>query len=235
MAPNAIGKTSLADRWVLHGLAQTISSVTQKIERYQFSAAGEELRDFTWNDLADWYLEISKMEGDESGMLELLLRNILSLWHPFMPFATEHIWELAGFDGKLMVAPWPEETAQFPKETAIFERLRLLVTDIRRLRLEQNYAAGTAVIIFLKGDVETMEAMKTERAWVERLSGKGVAIELVSDIKKNFAIIVGSGYEIGVIKNPEKEKSVFERMKKEAEELTGYIFSVEQKLQNDLL
>jgi valyl-tRNA synthetase len=57
--PAPATERTLADRWILARLAETIASVTQKIETYQLSSAGEELRDFTWNDLADWYLEIA--------------------------------------------------------------------------------------------------------------------------------------------------------------------------------
>ena len=39
---------TLADRWILSRLSETVASVTQKITSYQFSSAGEELRDFTW-------------------------------------------------------------------------------------------------------------------------------------------------------------------------------------------
>ncbi|HCC21799.1 TPA: valine--tRNA ligase [Candidatus Uhrbacteria bacterium] len=101
---------TLADRWILGRLSAVITSVTADIEAYNFSRPGETLYDFTWHELADWYLEIAKVEGDKSEMLSYLLLNVLKLWHPFMPFVTEELWKQA-FSGDerdfLMVAEWP--------------------------------------------------------------------------------------------------------------------------------
>ena len=61
-------------------------------------------------DLADWYLEIAKIQNKDVGahgdapILASILPVILKLWHPFMPFVTEHIWKTAGFHGDLITA-----------------------------------------------------------------------------------------------------------------------------------
>src|SRR3990172_1733421 len=75
-----------------------------------FSRAGETLRDFTWSELADWYLEIAKIEKGKGDMLVFLLAQVLKLWHPFMPYVTEEVWGRAFAAGQadlLMVAEWP--------------------------------------------------------------------------------------------------------------------------------
>ena len=98
----------VTNRWFLLRLHEVKGSVTKKIENYQFSSAGEELRDFTWGDLADWYLEIAKIEKHTPLQLAFILKNLLVLWHPFMPFVTEHIWQIAGFGGYCMQYQWPK-------------------------------------------------------------------------------------------------------------------------------
>lgn len=96
-----------ADHWIINSLATTASQVDNYLKNYEFSPAAEALEDFTWNKLADWYLEIAKIEKDKDEILIYLLKNVLKLWHPFIPFITEVIWEQ--FDeGLIMVATWPE-------------------------------------------------------------------------------------------------------------------------------
>ena len=122
---------TLADQWVLVKLDLVISSVTNDLNNYNFSAAAEALRDFTWSDLADWYLEISKLQRQESPsqpyeelaihteqILLYVLEKLLILWHPFIPFVTEEIW--SNFDDKnlLMVQSWPSSAKATEGRTA---------------------------------------------------------------------------------------------------------------------
>lgn len=139
--------STLADRWILSRLAATTEKVTAQLGRYEFSAAGEALRDFTWGEFADWYLEIAKVqkkEGDAArtdAILRFTLSTLLRLWHPFMPFVTEALWK--EMDGKdlLMVAAWPEHVgigdAVAEEE---MRRIQEVVTAIRNLRSEHGIA-----------------------------------------------------------------------------------------------
>jgi valyl-tRNA synthetase len=182
------GKT-LADQWILARLDEVTMSVTKKIEQYEFSAAGEELRDFTWSDLADWYLEIAKIEGDKSAILSHALKTILTLWHPFMPFVTSHIWKTAGFEGELIVASWPLSDARRTTHDGHFESLRALITDMRRLRAEQGIEPAKQVEFsivvsdtsFIEQNLEVVKnlvrassivfASKTPEGWASAMSG----------------------------------------------------------------
>ncbi|MCX6742947.1 MAG: class I tRNA ligase family protein, partial [Candidatus Parcubacteria bacterium] len=89
------------------------------------------LREFTWSDLADWYLEISKLQIKESPdkpyeelgvhtetILLYVLEKLLILWHPFIPFVTEEIW--SNFEGEdlLMINFWPS-SAKASEGTAL--------------------------------------------------------------------------------------------------------------------
>ena len=97
---------TLADKWILARFSETAKKVGSLIDRYDFSLAIEVLRDFTWNDFADWYLEIAKIEGEKSDVLLYILERLLILWHPFAPFVTEEIYK--NFDsGMIIVAKWP--------------------------------------------------------------------------------------------------------------------------------
>ncbi len=104
-----INKLTLADKWIITKLNKLIELTEKNISSYKFSKAGENLKEFTWNDLADWYLEVSKFEKTRSKntILNHILNVILKLWHPYMPYVTETIWSNLGKQNLLMVSQWP--------------------------------------------------------------------------------------------------------------------------------
>jgi len=102
---------SLADKWISGKLEGVIQNVTKNIENYEFSQASETLKEFTWNDFADWYVEVSKVEDNKDEILIYILENLLKLWHPFMPFVTEAIWQEMGNEKMLIIGKWPRSVA----------------------------------------------------------------------------------------------------------------------------
>jgi len=99
------------DRWILARLSQTIRQYHQCVQNYQFSASVKELRDFFWDSLCDWYIELTKprlsaapqasagvstrrLETDTAKqVLAFCLDQVLRLWHPTIPFITERLWQ----------------------------------------------------------------------------------------------------------------------------------------------
>jgi len=147
-----LNKMTLTDKWIISKLQKTIKYVTVFIEAYNFSEAGETLRDFTLNDLADWYLEASKFENSTQKIpvLNFILENILKLWHPFMPFVTETIWQTYHQD-LLMVATWPqvnEEFIYFSVERD-FALIQKTIVTIRNLRSEHKLPPNEKAKVYL--------------------------------------------------------------------------------------
>ncbi|MDP2838185.1 MAG: valine--tRNA ligase [Candidatus Moranbacteria bacterium] len=122
-----------ADYWILSRLQNTTSEVTRLLENYQLSLAAETLRDFTWNQFADWYVEVHKVEKNDT-VLHHVFITLLKLWHPFMPFVTEALWETFGHQTKnlLMVERWP--TDQDSKIHSSFQIVIGLIQDIRSIK-----------------------------------------------------------------------------------------------------
>jgi len=148
---------TLADRWILGRLDDVVRSVTQDLEDMNFSRAGETLRDFTWNELADWYLEIAKIEKGKEKLLVHLLSEVLKLWHPFMPFVTEEIWDRAfatGKDDLLIVADWPKVGKAADKAVqADFALLQELIVAVRNIRANYKVEPGKQVeLVIFAGD-----------------------------------------------------------------------------------
>lgn len=95
--------------------------ITQDLEDYKFSLAGEKLYHYFWHTFADIIIEKSKLvlngndetkKSARSWMLARILTSCLKALHPFMPFITEEIWQLLpdGLKNQkrlLMVEGWP--------------------------------------------------------------------------------------------------------------------------------
>jgi valyl-tRNA synthetase len=134
---------TMADRWIISKFVNLEKEISLDIKTYRFSEAGEKLKEFTWNDLADWYLEISKTETntqEKSTILKAILSDLLKLWHPFIPFVTEKIWQELFSDKLLMVENWPTTTKyQVTNSSTILKDFSLfqhLITTIRNIRAQ---------------------------------------------------------------------------------------------------
>lgn len=226
-----MGKT-LADQWILARLDEVATNVTKKIEKYEFSSAGEELRDFTWGDLADWYLEIAKVEGEKADVLSYVLKSILGLWHPYMPFVTEHIWKTAGFNGSLIVAEWVSEGQPSSASAVAFESLRILTTDIRRLRAEQGIEAAKKIeVTLVGGDVRKLVG---ENAEVVKHLTRSEAIGFTDAVPVGWVTTVSGATTIALnlagSVDVEKEKA---KTQKELEDTQKYVDALNKQLAND--
>lgn len=124
---------SLADRWILQRLHDTTALVTSHLDRYNLSLAAEILRDFTWNEFADWYVEIHKIEKNDA-VLRFVFETLLKLWHPFTPFVTEALHkEINASENLLAGNPWPQKE-NIPTDQDAKDRFDAIVTLIQKIR-----------------------------------------------------------------------------------------------------
>jgi valyl-tRNA synthetase len=150
---------STVDRWVLSRLAAVTAEVDDYLERYEFAKACDALYHFAWDDVCDWYLELSKpvLAGDGAAatrrVLGEVLDTLLRLLHPVMPFVTDELWcALTGGDS-VMVAPWPtpDEARRDAAAEAEVAALQKVVTEVRRFRSDQGLRPGQRVAARLTG------------------------------------------------------------------------------------
>lgn len=97
------------DRWILDQLEKTAKKVTNHLEGLELHLATEELYNFVWHELADVYIEKSKgRRAETQPVLEEVLKKVLILLHPFMPFLTEEIYQgFAERKRSIMMEEWP--------------------------------------------------------------------------------------------------------------------------------
>jgi valyl-tRNA synthetase len=186
---------TLSDKWIVSQLNNAIFETEKYLNDYKFSLAGEKLQKFTWDELADWYLEIHKLEKNDK-VLGYILDKILKLWHPFMPFITEKIWQDFYSAKKiLMVEKWPEVNKKLinQKTEKEFSDLQEKIIKIRNLRANYHIEQNKVITAYAKNSEykEIIEKLARVNILVAKSSGKTVmlpGLELdianVTDIEK---------------------------------------------------
>jgi len=131
------------------------------IENYRFNEAANELYKFTWNIFCDWYLEFSKviyLSKNDTDIKETrnitsyVLSNILIMFHPIMPFFTEHLWHqasniLKNDTAKITKSEWPKGISVDKRDNIKVNLLLELISSIRSTRSEMNVPANAMIDI----------------------------------------------------------------------------------------
>jgi len=151
----AFNSLNAIDQWILTRLDETVESVDQLLEKFEFAKACEIIYHFAWDDLCDWYLELSKATFAAGGegatnskrVLGQVLDQLLRLMHPMMPFITEELW--CSFTGgeTLVTATWSKSNPENRSESSklIVEQLQDLTTEIRRFRNDQGIKTSAKI------------------------------------------------------------------------------------------
>ncbi|MFI5665235.1 valine--tRNA ligase [Streptomyces sp. NPDC051704] len=149
-----VEQLSATDRWILSRLNKTVAQVDAYYEDFQFSKLSEALYHFAWDEVFDWYVELSKTTffagGEQAKVSGRVLGEVidvmLRLLHPVVPFVTETLWTTLTGRESLVIAEWPKDSG-FRDEAAEAEigSVQAVVTEVRRFRKEQGLQDGQKV------------------------------------------------------------------------------------------
>lgn len=139
-------KLSSSDKWILTKLQKTVANVTTNVNKYNFSHANKILQSFTRDNFADWYVEIHKVKGNDAVLIHVY-KTLLKLWHPFIPFVTETIWQKMFDENKiLMITRWPTINKDIDLSAKDdFETIKIIITHIRNIRATYTVPATAEV------------------------------------------------------------------------------------------
>ncbi|MEU6023947.1 valine--tRNA ligase [Micromonospora sp. NPDC047134] len=152
---------STVDRWILSRLAQVTAEVDEQFEAYEFAKVCDLLYHFAWDDVCDWYVELSKPVLAAGGaaadtsrrVLGHVLDQLLRLLHPVIPFVTEELWTALTGGETVMTAAWPvADRARIDSGAeAEIATLQRVVTEVRRFRSDQGLRPTQRVAARLDG------------------------------------------------------------------------------------
>ncbi|MBI5076787.1 class I tRNA ligase family protein [Candidatus Falkowbacteria bacterium] len=254
-----ITNLTLADRWILSRFNKLKVEIERMLDAYNFSAAGEALRQFTWNEFADWYLEIAKVEGRKDDILFNILADLLKMWHPFTPFVTEVIWQCVSETSvdkqdkvsetsktsadvgtayhavhRLVAERWPAYDKKLidEKVETQFELLKEIIARIRNLRAEYKVDQGKQIDILFKADGQNAAFVRQNEEIIKHLARLGKT-DFVTEKPEGAALSVVEKIEIYLVLSDlvdaNREK---ERLEKERLNLEKYLVGLEKKLKN---
>ncbi|MEK3852964.1 valine--tRNA ligase [Cytobacillus sp. FSL H8-0458] len=242
------GEKSVADKWILTRLNETIETVTRLSDRYEFGEVGRVLYNFIWDDFCDWYIEMAKLPlygEDEAAkkttrsILAYVLDNTMRLLHPFMPFITEEIWQNLPHSGEsITVAQWPAVKDEYTDNQAANEMKLLveIIRSVRNSRAEVNTPMSKKIKMMVKAkDQEILATLENNRAYIERFCNPEelvLALEVETPDKAMTAVVTGAEIILpleGLI-NIEEEVA---RLQKEWDKLNKEVERVQKKLSNE--
>ena len=229
---------TLTDEWLISEMHHFNKNIQSLIENHEFSAAGELLKTFTRDNFADWYLEICKIEKNKAKKIILseILKDLLKLWHPYVPFVTETIWQKIN-PSMLMTEKMPDKNKYkkyfSPDET--FSLIKEIIIAIRNARAEYKLNPQDKIKVIIQTN-KLKEKVEENKELIKRLKTYAEKIEVVDkgdEIKnaffqqiKNVRIYIPLE---GLI-DFEKEKN---RLKKEKEHLKILSNLLSNKLDNE--
>ncbi len=223
-----------ADSWIIGQLQKTQRAVSQHLENYNLSIAAETLRDFTWNEFADWYIEIHKIEKHDA-VLITIYNELLKLWHPFMPFVTESIFTslYPNENGLLMAKPWEkkdEPDERIGKHNNTFRDVMALIQKIRNIRAIYHIDPKEALSLTLVGDESALSSFSPIIERLGRISE--VLITDASSARPTASANITAGTLHAFVHLGETIDVVAEkaRLEKEMVELTKYITGLKTRL-----
>ncbi|MCU1677032.1 MAG: valine--tRNA ligase, partial [Frankiales bacterium] len=168
-APADLG---VADRWILSRLNAVVAQADDLYERYEFARLADVLFHFAWDEVFDWYIELTKAPlaagGDEAAGTRAVLGHVfdvlLRLLHPIVPFVSEELWTTLTGRESVVIAEWPVPDASYSDAGA--ERqvalLQAVITEVRRFRAEQKIKPRTKMAATLSADDATVSSSLAE-------------------------------------------------------------------------
>ena len=215
---------SVSDRWILSSFNETTREYDRLLEECEFSEAMRLVYDFAWHELADWYVEISKVTPSKETprILREVFDGTLRLLHPVMPFATEEMYRILGGAEMLVRTSFPgfDPVLEDAEAERMLERTRLAVSAVRSFRAESK----------VEGELEGRAPEGVDLAVFSALS----RVHPVEQLDGSFTATLPAGdVMVEVALSEELRREEIERLRKEISRVEGEVGRAEGKLSNE--
>jgi valyl-tRNA synthetase len=236
---------TIEDKWVLTKYNQLVKEVTENFDKFELGVAVAKLKDFIWDIVCDWYIELCKKRLQAGGETSLnaqkvliyVMTNTLKLLHPVMPFITEEIWQSLPNDSEsIMTAQWPkyDEALNFAKEAASFEKVMAAIRGIRNARAGLNVAPSRKASLYIATDAASQEIFEQCKPYFESLaSASEIQIAESFEVEKATVVVTDAArifIPMGDLVDYEKELA---RLNKEKASCEKDIEIITKKLSNE--
>ena len=217
----------LTDKWLLTKYNNTIKEVTRNMEKYEFNNVGSSLYSFIWDDFCDNYIEFAKYKLDKPSTKYVLihvLKGILQMLHPFMPFVTDELYSNLS-NTNIILSTYPKYSKEevYTLEENLIDKVILDITSIRNLKAVNNITKN-AFVKFKTSD-ELYDLFKTSLKINEE--------NIVTEDKSNFEKYSYTSSNIDIIYYEEGTKLDINLVKEEIKKLESSIIKRTNLLNNE--
>ena len=241
------------DKWIISRVNEATADITNSLEKFELGLAGQKVYELIWDEYCDWYIELVKArlwsddEEDKATarfVLQSVLKDLLKLLHPFMPFITEEIWgylpaesgDSNDDDNLLITSSWPiyDERKIYSESVSRIETAKEIIKAIRNARTEVDAAPSRKLNLIVKTDAlkDTVEAIS---AHIKKIANV-VDITVEGTDSETPDGVVSAVFTGGELLIPLADLVDFEaereRLEKEKKRLEGEVARVDKKLSN---
>ena len=244
----AVNKLKEEDKWIISRINNVVKEVTENLGKYELGIAAQKVYDFTWNEYCDWYIEMVKprlyggSKDDKNTaryVLLKVLKDILKLLHPFMPYITEEIWHyLPQTNQSLIISSWPKYNLdnEYKKSVKSINFVMDAVKNIRNIRAEMNVVPSKkSKIIFVTINDDVKQTLEISEGYFVTLASAseieirdnkdGIGEDAMSAVVTNCEIFLPLEELVDIDKE-------IERLEKERKKLEEELKRVNGKLSN---
>ncbi len=240
---------TIADKWILDKLNSTAKEINENIKEYRIGETAHTLYDFFWNSYCDWYVEIAKIQLQDSSLklntqrvLRYVLDMSLRLLHPIMPHITERVWQLLPhLDNEkapaIIVADYPvySDKLVFEKEAREMDLVFDTITSLRNVRQSFSISTSLKIDIEIRADKDEKPIFEEIESYIRRLA----KVENISYAdkdspapKKSATAVVSASTIVIPLENLIDFNEEIKRQQKKLDKLTAEKRSMEGRINN---
>ena len=222
-----------AVEWFDNKFNFALKEIEDHFNKYRISDALMSIYKLVWDDFCSWYLEIVKPGFEQpldfnthKSSLEFF-KKCLTIMHPFMPFITEEIWSKIKSDSEdsLIISNWPEISESNSLVIDNFEKIKELISGIRKYRKEKNISFKEKLTFFSKAKFE-----KKSSSVILKLSNSRLSNDFSKKLDNSISFIIGSNeFHVNNLSNDVEDIS---KIEKDLNYNLGFLKSIQSKLNN---
>ena len=237
------------NKWIINLYNDLNIKVKTSIKEYKFNDAADALYQFIWKDYCDWYIEFIKPILNNSENLKDLeetkyisinvMKNVLLMLHPIMPYVTEEILEnLFKSSNFAISSTWPEPIHNELTSTNSIDLIIKIISSIRSLRVEKNIPPNAKIDILLKNaDEHKREIIKNNKSLITNLAKINNITFVSEDLTQSENFIISTIDELVLmiplddLIDTAAEKN---RLNKELSNINNEIDQISKRLNNQM-
>jgi len=237
------------NKWIVKLYNDLNNRVKTAIKEYKFNDAADALYQFIWKDYCDWYIEFIKpilnntdnlKDFEETKHVSInIMKNVLLMLHPIMPYVTEEILENLFKSSKFAISStWPEPIFNKLSLNNSIDLVIKIISSIRSLRVEKNIPPNSKIdVIFKNVNKDKKDIIESNINLITNLAKLNDLTFVSEDITQTENFIISTVDEIvlmiplqGLI-DTESEKN---RLNKELSNINNEIDQISKRLNNQM-